>query len=100
MPQARVDDAVRRVLRVKFRLGLFDKPDADPDKAAAKQMVTPEARAAARKVAAESLILLKNDRALLPLKPVASASPSSAPWPTSPATTWAPGAPPAGARTR
>lgn len=69
VPMARVDDAVRRVLRVKFRLGLFDKPDVDPDKAAA-QMVTPEARAAARKIAAESLILLKNDRDLLPLKPV------------------------------
>jgi beta-glucosidase len=68
--QARVDDAVRRVLRVKFRLGLFDKPDADPDKAAA-QMVTPEARAAARKIATDSLILLKNDRDMLPLKPAA-----------------------------
>jgi beta-glucosidase len=66
---ARVDDAVRRVLRVKFRLGLFDKPDADPADAA-RQMVTPEARAAARKIAADSLILLKNDRDLLPLKPV------------------------------
>lgn len=67
--EARVDDAVRRVLRVKFRLGLFDKPDADPD-AAAAQMVTPAARATARKIAADSIILLKNDRDLLPLKPV------------------------------
>jgi beta-glucosidase len=65
--QARVDDAVRRVLRVKFRMGLFDKPDADPDKAEA-QLNTPAARAAAEKIATESMILLKNDKDVLPLK--------------------------------
>jgi beta-glucosidase len=53
-----VDEAARRVLRVKFALGLFDHPYAEPSLA---YEATPERRAAARKVAAETFVLLKND---------------------------------------
>lgn len=60
-----VDDAVRRVLRVKFRLGLFDHPYIDEHGADAVQL-TPEHRAAARRIAAESMVLLKNN-GILPL---------------------------------
>lgn len=66
VPMARVDDAVRRVLRVKFRMGLFDRPDADPAETAAR-LFTPEYRALARRAAVESLILLKND-GILPIR--------------------------------
>jgi beta-glucosidase len=62
-----VDEAVRRVLRVKFALGLFDDPyrysDADREKAAT---MTPANLAAARDVARKSIVLLKND-GILPL---------------------------------
>jgi beta-glucosidase len=53
-----VDEAVRRVLRVKFALGLFDHPYVESSPA---YEATPERRAAARKVAAETFVLLKND---------------------------------------
>ncbi|KPL53071.1 hypothetical protein ABB55_13300 [Prosthecomicrobium hirschii] len=68
IPPARIDDAVRRVLRVKFRMGLFDRPDPDPA-AAEAQMLTPAAREAAKAAAIASFVLLKNDRDLLPLAP-------------------------------
>ena len=58
-----VDDAVRRVLRIKFRLGIFDHPYIDEEKAGTMQL-TPEHRAAARRIAAESMVLLKNNGAL------------------------------------
>lgn len=61
-----LDDAVRRILRVKFRLGLFDHPYTD-EKLFAKVSMCPEHIAAARKAAQESIVLLKNDRNLLPL---------------------------------
>src|SRR4051795_5816488 len=64
----RVDDAVRRILRVKFRAGLFDHPYVDPAKAEAAQML-PDAVAAARTAAGRSMVLLKNDNSLLPLDP-------------------------------
>jgi beta-glucosidase len=67
VPVSVLDEAVRRVLRVKFHLGLFEKPDVDPSKAA-QALRTPPARAAARQAARESLILLEND-GVLPLKP-------------------------------
>ncbi len=65
MPEAKIDDAVRRVLRAKFRLGIFDDPFADPDEA---ERVTncAEHRQLALAAAGKSLILLKND-GLLPL---------------------------------
>ena len=64
-----VDEAVRRILRVKFALGLFDHPYTTASPA---YDATPERRAVARKVAGETLVLLKNDPveglgALLPL---------------------------------
>jgi beta-glucosidase len=66
LSQAVVDRAVRRVLRAKFLVGLFDDPYTDPS-AAAKVTLTAENRAAARRVAQHSIILLKNDGGLLPL---------------------------------
>ena len=73
IPGSVIDEAVRRVLRVKFALGLFEHPYA-PDGPAYK--VTPEGRAAARQVAEETFVLLKNDpwqggSALLPLSSTA-----------------------------
>ncbi|MEV5752486.1 beta-glucosidase BglX [Actinoallomurus sp. NPDC052308] len=65
---ARVDDAVRRILRVKFRAGLFDHPYVDPGKAEAAQL-RPDAVAAARQAAGRSMVLLKNDGGTLPLDP-------------------------------
>jgi beta-glucosidase len=58
IPEAVVDEAVRRVLRVKFALGLFDRPYVTEGPAYDE---TPERRAAARKIADETLVLLKND---------------------------------------
>ena len=58
IPESVVDEAVRRILRVKFALGLFDHPYTD---AGPPYDATPERRAAARKVAAETFVLLKND---------------------------------------
>jgi len=69
IPEPVVDEAVRRILRVKFALGLFDHPYTQPGPA---YDATPERRAAARKVADETFVLLKNEPvegvgALLPL---------------------------------
>ena len=63
-----VDDAVRRVLRVKFALGLFDDPYrySDPQREKAMTM-TPEHLAASRDVGRKSIVLLKNEGGLLPL---------------------------------
>ncbi|MGI8919872.1 MAG: beta-glucosidase BglX, partial [Pyrinomonadaceae bacterium] len=63
---ASIDEAVRRVLRIKFRLGLFEKPYAD-DARERTSILTPEHLAAARSSAARSLVLLKNEGNLLPL---------------------------------
>lgn len=63
-----VDDAVRRVLRVKFAVGLFDDPYRRSDVAREKAVTsTPENLAAARDVARRSIVLLKND-GVLPLE--------------------------------
>ncbi|MCU4180779.1 glycoside hydrolase family 3 N-terminal domain-containing protein [Bosea sp. BH3] len=59
VPVKAVDEAVRRVLRVKFHLGLFDRPDVDPA-AAPKLMQTEAAREVALQAAREGAILLKN----------------------------------------
>ena len=64
----RIDDAVRRILRVKFRAGLFEHPYVDVAAAPGKQLL-PKNRAAARKAAGRSTVLLKNDGPVLPLDP-------------------------------
>jgi beta-glucosidase len=70
---ARLDDAVRRILRVKFRAGLFDHPYVDQAKATApSSFLTVADRTAARSAAAKSMVLLKNDNATLPLDPAKS----------------------------
>ena len=55
-----MNDAVRRILRVKFRAGLFEHPYVDVSKADAAQL-RPDAVAAARADAARAMVLLKND---------------------------------------
>jgi len=64
---ATIDEAVRRILRIKYRLGLFDKPYTD-ESLEAKTLLTPEHRKAAREIAAKSFVLLKNDNQTLPLR--------------------------------
>ena len=69
IPESVVDEAVRRILRVKFALGLFDRPFSNVGPA---YTPTPERRSVARKIADETMVLLKNDPvegvgALLPL---------------------------------
>lgn len=68
VPMRVLDEAVRRVLRVKFHLGLFDKPDVDPA-AAPALMQTEDARKVALAAAQESVILLKNAGGALPIGP-------------------------------
>jgi beta-glucosidase len=65
VPQSRIDEAVRRILRVKFELGLFDKPMPDP--ALKSKIGLPESRQASLQAARESMTLLKNANNLLPL---------------------------------
>lgn len=66
VPQQTLDEAVRRILRIKFRLGLFERPYAD--EARERTVVfNSENVAAARQIAARSMVLLKNERATLPL---------------------------------
>jgi len=65
--QNRVDDAVRRILRVKFEMGLFEQPMPPPDRTA--DLGSKADRALAREAVARSLVLLKTTRALLPLDP-------------------------------
>jgi beta-glucosidase len=61
-----INASVSRVLRAKFELGLFEQPFVDAD-AAARLNNSPEHRALARTAARESIVLLKNDRGVLPL---------------------------------
>jgi beta-glucosidase len=66
--QRDIDSVVRRILRLKFEAGLFENPYADAAQADART-ATPEAIALARKAAARTAVLLKNDKGLLPLAP-------------------------------
>jgi len=72
--EARLNDAVRRILRVKIRAGLFEKGAPSTRAFAGKQQVigAPEHRAVARQAVRESLVLLKNKDQLLPLSPKAN----------------------------
>jgi beta-glucosidase len=68
VPAQLVDDAVRRVLRLKFQLGLFERPYVD-ETLAERIMLREDFRALALEVAQESMVLLKNEGDLLPLSP-------------------------------
>lgn len=62
-----LDDAVKRVLRIKFRMGLFDDPYIT-EKPEAERYLLPENLSIAEKLAEESIVLLKNEAEVLPLK--------------------------------
>jgi len=64
--QATIDEAVRRILRIKFRLGLFDRPYTDEAREP-NSLLKPESVSAAREIAGRSMVLLKNERQTLPL---------------------------------
>ncbi|NMM40007.1 glycoside hydrolase family 3 protein [Pseudoalteromonas arctica] len=72
--QSRVDDAVTRILRVKMRAGLFDKPSPANRPLSGKTEVigSAEHREIAKQAVRESLVLLKNKQQLLPLSPTAN----------------------------
>ncbi|MFP4163881.1 MAG: glycoside hydrolase family 3 N-terminal domain-containing protein [Chitinispirillaceae bacterium] len=65
VPIERVDDAVRRILNVKYRMGLFEKPLAKREYI--DRIGSPEHREIARECVRQSLVLLKNENELLPL---------------------------------
>lgn len=66
VPMASIDEAVRRILRVKMKLGLFENPYVDvvPEK---KRYLLPEYLKVAEELAAESMVLLKNEKQTLPI---------------------------------
>ncbi len=66
VPMSRIDDAVRRILRVKIAMGLFEKPYTD--RSLTSSIGSDEHRAVARECVRQSLVLLKNSDSLLPLK--------------------------------
>ena len=65
--QDEIDEAVRRILRIKLRAGLFDQPFTDTDRAS-RDLLTPKSRDLARQFARETMVLLKNANGLLPLE--------------------------------
>ncbi|WP_405873980.1 glycoside hydrolase family 3 protein [Streptomyces sp. NBC_00005] len=67
VPMSRIDDAVSRILRTKFQLGLFEHPYTD--RTHIGTVGSPAHRAVARRAVAESQVLLKNDHHALPLRP-------------------------------
>ena len=71
IPLSRIDDAVRRILRVKLRAGLWQKglPSKRPLAGKDELLGAPEHRAVARQAVRESLVLLKNKNNILPLSP-------------------------------
>ena len=68
LPMSVLDEAVRRILRTKFRAGLFDNPYTDPRRAH-NVILAPANLQLERKMAQESIVLLKNQNNLLPLDP-------------------------------
>jgi beta-glucosidase len=72
VPMSRIDDAVLRILRVKFALGLFDPGRSlMADRALQRSFGSAEHRAVARRAVRQSLVLLKNDKRALPLSKTA-----------------------------
>jgi len=68
VPLVLIDDAVRRILRKKFELGLFDDPfKFNNEEREQKALNNPEHRKVARAMAAKSIVLLKNEKGILPL---------------------------------
>jgi beta-glucosidase len=68
VPVARIDDAVTRILRVKFAMGLMDSKRSQlADRSLAKTFGSPEHRQVAREAVRQSLVLLKNQNKVLPL---------------------------------
>jgi beta-glucosidase len=68
VPMSRIDDAVTRILRVKFAMGMMDpKRSQLADRKLQKSFGSPEHRAVARQAVRESMVLLKNDRKSLPI---------------------------------
>jgi len=68
VPLARIDDAVTRILRVKFAMGMMDQGRSQlADRGVQKTFGSPEHRQVARQAVRESLVLLKNDRKTLPV---------------------------------
>ena len=67
VPMSRIDDAVRRILRAKYRLGLFDEPNTGGK--GFEKFGCDEFAQASQKAAEESEVLLKNEGNILPLKP-------------------------------
>jgi len=66
LSSATIDEAVRRILRIKYRLGLFEKPYSDEAREP-QSLLRPDSLTLARQIAARSMVLLKNDRNVLPL---------------------------------
>jgi beta-glucosidase len=66
IPPSRIDEAVRRILTIKFKLGLFERPFGDPSQRS--KIGSPEHRAVARQAVRESQVLLINRNNVLPLK--------------------------------
>jgi beta-glucosidase len=66
---SRIDDAVSRIIRVKLESGLFDASPGSGPHPDASVLHSPEVRALAREAVRKSLVLLKNDRGVLPLRP-------------------------------
>jgi beta-glucosidase len=66
IPMAVVDESCRRILRIKFEKGLFENPYTDTSRAA-KAILAPAHKEAALEAARETMVLLKNDRRLLPV---------------------------------
>lgn len=69
IPESMIDQACRRILEAKYKLGLFTDPyHGCLEDRASREILTPENRKSAREIAKQSFVLLKNDHSQLPLK--------------------------------
>jgi beta-glucosidase len=67
IPVSRIDESVRRILRIKFKLGLFDHPYTDTVKIKSLMFSQEKRDSTALKLAEESIVLMKNNSGILPL---------------------------------